>query len=300
MGGGTREAQYKDRFGLGGSIDTFGTRCLGLDSPKRLQIGEYIIKFGNEGYDLRKGDQRLGIYKEAKLLLSDRALFKLEKGMLLEITPRKTRKILSPAKAGILGFINSDGSLIYNTKTYTYRIEFGSISDELTGKFDELMNEVYGISMHKFPKKDKEHFIYSQKHSKDICQDLNEYTTKASKKGKWNVPFEYLDKESATMFLKCFMSGDGGIGIYQSSDHYRKLPLRVRFYSTNRKGLEEIATLLRQYFDLDSTINREKEEFSLNVETRAGKIKYIKEIGSFKQRHIRAKERALKVMELLD
>ena len=38
----------------------------------------------------------------------------------------------------------------------------------------------------------------------------------------------------------------------------------------------------------------------MNVATRAGKIKYIKEVGSFKERHIRAIERALEVIELLD
>jgi len=133
--------------------------------------------------------------------------------MLLEITPKGIRKILTPGKEGILGFINSDGSLIYNTKTYTYRFDFNSSSDELIGKFDEFINEVYGILMYKYLKKDRDHFISTQKCSKDICQDLNEYTSKASAKGKWNVPFEYLDKESATLFLKCFMSGDGGLGI---------------------------------------------------------------------------------------
>jgi len=298
MGEGTREAQYKDRFGLGTPSDTYGTQCSKSEPLERLQIGDYLVEINGCGYTLKKGGQTLGTYKEATLLSPDRALFKLEKGMLLEVSPKGIRNILSLTKAGIIGFISSDGSLQYSTTLKRYQIEFGSSSDELLEKFSEFMKEVYGISLRAYPKKDRRHFIDLVKGSKEIAQDLDNYTTKA--KGEWNVPFEYLDKESATMFLKCFMSGDGGIGIYQSSDHYRKLPLRIRFYSTNRKGLEEIATLLRQYFDIDSTINREEEEFTLNVATRAGKIKYIKEIGSFKERHIRAIERALKVIEQLD
>jgi len=125
-----------------------------------------------------------------------------------------------------------------------------------------------------------------------MAQDLDNYTTKA--KGEWNVPFEYLDKESARMFLKCFMSGDGSIGLYKSRG--KKNPaLRVRLISINRKGLEEIARLLRDYFSIDTTIHvLNWGGFELYVITQDGKIRFIKEIGSFKKNHMQTIDKVLK------
>ena len=125
---------------------------------------------------------------------------------------------------------------------------------------------------------------------------MNEYTPKAT--GDWNVPFEYLYKESATMFLKCFMSADGNIGLYPRSDHFRTLPLEVRFYSINRKGLGEIATLLKEYFDICSWLYDNSDgTFRLAVETPRDKIKYIKAIASFKKQHVEAIKRAHEIVE---
>jgi len=292
MGEGTREAQYKDRFGLGMPSDTYGTSCTKSGPSERFKIGKYVIEKQSDGYLLKKEDQLLGMYKEMTFLSPRRALFKLDKGMLLEVTSKTIRKILSPAKAGIIGFINSDGSLTYNVKYNKYQVRFGSSSDELLDKFNEFMNEVYGISIAKYPKKGEIHFSELVKTSKEIGQDLYNYMTKAE--GRWIVPFEYLDKESARMFLKCFMSGDGSIGLYRSRG--KKNPvLRVRFISGNRKGLEEMAILLRDYFRINSTIHiLEWKGFELYLISQDGKIRYIKEIGSFKKNHMQTIDKALK------
>jgi hypothetical protein len=293
MGGGTREAQYKSRFGLGTPSDTYGMQCSKSEPLERLQIGDYLVERDGSGYTLKKGGLTLGTYKEATLLLPDKALFKLDKGMLLEVSPKVIRNILSPAKAGIIGFINSDGSLQYSTIKRRYRVGFGSTSDELLEKFNEFMKEVYGIPLRIYQRKDRRHFFELVKGSKEMAQDLDNYTTKA--KGEWNVPFEYLDKESARMFLKCFMSGDGSIGLYKSRG--KKNPvLRVKFISINRKGLEEIAMLLRDYFSINSTIHVMDgwRGFELYVIGQDGKIKFIKEIGSFKKEHMQTIDKVLK------
>jgi len=130
------------------------------------------------------------------------------------------------------------------------------------------------------------------KTSKEIGQDLYNYMTKAE--GRWIVPFEYLDKESARMFLKCFMSGDGSIGLYRSRG--KKNPvLRVRFISVNRKGLEEMAILLRDYFRINSTIHiLEWKGFELYIISQDGKIRYIKAIGSFKKNHMQIIDKVLR------
>ncbi|MBO3803385.1 MAG: LAGLIDADG family homing endonuclease [Candidatus Brockarchaeota archaeon] len=296
MGGGTRQDQTNSRSGLSASVGSYGTQCPESKLKECLQIGEYIIEHEDNGYSLKKERQLLGMYKEATILTPERALFKLDKGMLLEVSPKGIRKVLSPAKAGILGFINSDGSLTYSTKPNVYMVRFGSCSDELLVKFNEFMNEVYGIRLPMYRRKDRRHFIELVKENKEMVQDLANYTSKP--KGDWNVPFEYLDKESAKMFLKCFMSGDGGIGYYKKSE--RPTPrLEVRFFSMNRKGLEEIATLLREYFGISSSHIYEKKKggFELWIIRVDDKIKYIKEIGSFKISHIEAIERALRRIE---
>jgi len=159
MGGGTREAQYKDRFGLGTPTDTYGTQCSKSEPLERLQIGEYLVERDERGYMLKKGGLTLGTYKEATLLSSDRALFKLDKGMLLEVSPKGIRNILSLAKAGIIGFISSDGSLQYSTIQRRYRVGFGSSSDELLDIFSEFMKEVYGIPLRTYQRKDRRHFL---------------------------------------------------------------------------------------------------------------------------------------------
>lgn len=278
------------------SADTYGTSCPESELKECLQIGEYIIEHEGNGYSLKKEGQLLGTYKEATLLSPDRALFKLDKGMLLEVSPKGIRKVLSSAKAGILGFINSDGSLTYSTRSGAYRVGFGNCSDELLAKYSEFMNEVYGIQLRMYQRKDRNHFFELVKGSKEMAQDLDTYTTKA--KGEWNIPFEYLDKESARMFLKCFMSGDSGIGNHRLSK--RPTPrLEVRFFSNNRKGLEEIAILLREYFSINSSHIYERKDgaFVLWIMRVNDKIKYIKEIGSFKINHISAIESALKRVE---
>jgi len=300
MGSGRRASQFEDRFGLGRPIDSFNTPCSEAGEPDRLQIGDYCIERVEDGFALKKGDETLGLYKEVALLSPDRVLLKLDKGMFLEVTPEAIREVLSPPKGGIIGFISSDGSLTYNGETRQYQVRFGSKSDELLDKFNEFMNDVYGITIRRYPHKDREHFYELAKASKEIVEDLNKYTPKAT--GDWNVPFDYLDKESARMFLKCFMSGDGNIGMYPRSRPHSKLPLVVRFASKNREGLEEVAELLDRDFGIHAHIYNMRKDgvFEMGVTTTEDKIRYIREIGSFKKNHVEAIEKALRMIESND
>jgi hypothetical protein len=292
MGSGRRESQFEDRFGLGGPVDSFNTPCSEAEKPDQLQIGDYRIERVEDGFALRKGDETLGTYGEAALLSPDRALLKLDKGMLLEVTPEGTRDVLSPPKGGIIGFISSDGSITFSREKPAYQVRFGSKSDELLDKFEEFMKDVYDVEPKRYQHKDREHFFESIKGSKEVVEDLNKYTPKAT--GDWNVPFDYLDRESARMFLKCFMSGDGNIGFYPRSDHPGHR-LEVRFSSKNRAGLEEMAELLDREFDMRTRIYEDDQGMcTLEVATRKDRIRYIREIGSFKKNHQDAIERALR------
>jgi len=292
MGSGRRESQFEDRFGLGGPVDSFNTPCSEAGKPNQLWIGDYCIERIENGLALKKGNETVGTYREAAVLSPDRALLKLDKGMLLEVTPKGTRDVLSPPKGGIIAFISSDGSITYNRKKSAYQVRFGSKSDELLDKYEEFMKEVYDVEPKRYPHKDREHFFESIKGSKEVVEDLNKYTPKAT--GDWNVPFDYLDKESARMFLKCFISGDGNIGYYPRYERpsYR---LEVRFYSKNREGLKEIADLLDREFGMATRLYKETKEgvSTMEIALQEDRIRYVREIGSFKKEHQEAIDRAL-------
>jgi len=295
MGSGKREWQVEKRFGQG-MTGYSPEPCSKPEAPQSLRIGEYEIEPGTDGYMLKRGNEVLGTYREAKVLSPERALFKLEKGMFLEVSSQRVRKTLSPEKAGMAGFVASDGSLS-PPSAKSKRIDFYSASDELLDRFSGLMGEVYGVAPRRYQIKNREHFFMLDKGSKDIVEDMREYTHKGMKKNYWEVPIDYLDKESARMFLKCFMSGDGHIGWYPESHPRMRLPLQVRFCSKNTKGLEQIQRLLAEEFGISHTSIYPGENRSvLEITSTEDKVEFITEIGSFKENHIEVIERALKVI----
>jgi hypothetical protein len=295
MGSGKREWQVEKRFGQG-TIGYSPEPCSKPEAPQSLGIGEYEIESGIDGFMLKRGDEVLGTYKEVKVLSPERALFGLERGMFLEVSPQGVRKTLSPEKAGMAGFISSDGALS-PPSAKSKRIDFYNTSDELLDKFAEFMKEVYGVAPRRHQIKNREHLFMLDKGSKDIVEDMREYTHKGLKKNYWEVPFDYLDKESARMFLKCFMSGDGHIGWYPRSHPRMKLPLQVRFCSKNTEGLEQIQHLLEEDFGISHTsIYPGKNRSVLEITSTDDKVEYIAEIGSFKENHVEVIERALKVI----
>jgi len=295
MGSGKREWQVEKRFEQG-ATGYSPEPCSEPEAPQGLGIGEYEIGLGTDGFMLRRGGEVLGTYKEVKVLSPERALFKLERGMFLEVSLQGVRKTLSPEKAGMAGFIASDGSLS-RPSAKSKRMDFYSASDELLDKFTEFMKEVYDVAPRRHQIKNREHFFMLDKAGKDIVEDMREYTHKGLKKNYWEVPFDYLDKESARMFLKCFMSGDGHIGWYPRSHPRVKLPLQVRFCSKNTEGLEQIQQLLEEDFGISHTsIYFGKNRSVLEITSTEDKVKYITEIGSFKENHIEVIERASKVI----
>jgi len=75
------------------------------------------------------------------------------------------------------------------------------------------------------------------------------------------------------------------------------LPLQVRFYSKNTRGLEQIQHLLKEEFGIDHTsIYPGKNRSVLEITSTEDKVEYITEIGSFKENHVEVIERALKVI----
>lgn len=254
--------------------------------------GPYELWKKDEGIELRKDREVLGLYSRAVALGDDRALLKLDKGMLLEVAPGRIRELLTKEKSILTGLIESDGSLTYDLEGAHYYVKFGSESDELLDLFRGCMIDVYGLTPGKYQHKNRKHFFEMIKGSKEAVEDIMRYTNKHPG-GYWEVPEKYMDKEAARAYLKAFMSGDGSIAYYPGRGG-----LKVRFFSKNREGLEGIQRLLEEHFDItskmyprDSQKSLESGKNELRVCREKNMVRYIMEVGSFKKSHQDAIER---------
>jgi len=294
MGSGDRQQQIEKRFNQGNSHAEHLTPGHGCGKPEGLPIilGNYRIVSAGQGYLVLHNEQELGKYRELLQADENRALFKLEKGMLLEVTPTGTREIFTDEKARVHGIIASDGSLYHNLEQRIYEIKVACKSGELVDMFREDFKKVYDRELHfsiergKYPK--------ARISYKDAFNDLVAYGARKGE-GMWRVPREHLDREGAREWLKMFMAGDGSIGC-------RRGKARVRFFSKNQEGLEQIRMLLDEEFGIASKLkmrdrtdkmNHSSLEYIVEVSSDEDKVRYITEIGSYKQSHQENIRRAL-------
>lgn len=292
MGGGKHGDQVDQRFNQGQPRWTKEKEGCEAGGETLTSYGPYELWRKDEGIELRKGDEVLGVYSKALALEDERALLKLDKGMLLEVAREGLRELLTEEKSILVGLIESDGSLTRDLKGKHYCVRFGSESDELLDLFRDCMVDVYGLTPGKYQSKRRKHFFEMIKGSKEAVEDIMEYANKHGSEY-WEVPARYMDKDAARAYLKAFMSGDGLIAYYPSRGG-----LQVRFFSKNREGLEGIQDLLKEQFGIASKMyprDRQKSLESGKNELRVCReenvIRYITEVGSFKRSHRDAIER---------
>jgi hypothetical protein len=250
------------------------------------EFGEYQIFLGREGYELVKRGSPIGRFAEASLE-SSRVMFKLSRGMLLEVTEKGTREIFSKEKAGLHGFTASDGGMYRGT----HEIKITSESPELVDLYAQYFKAVYGLEMHYRPelRRDRGKEYPRVRISNRIAfYDLKNYGAKTGPYT-WEVPRQRLDREGAREWLKCFFSGDGEVKKSGGRGY------AIVYDSTHRSGLEEIQRLLLDEFgirsDLQAERDRTKERRHKRPESvlkivREDNIKFAKEIGSYKKEHI--------------
>ena len=282
MGAGRRTDQFEDRFNQGKS--RWSGEKENCFEGKRLvaEFGEHQIFRGRDGYELAKGGKVVGIFDDVSLE-SGRAVFKLSRGMLLEVTDKGTREIFSKEKAGLHGLTASDGGMYRGT----HEIKLTSKSPELVDLYSRYFKEVYGLEMHhdfdrRYPRtriSDRMAFF-----------DLKDYGAKTGPYT-WEVPRAYLDKEGAREWLKCFFSGDGELKVSKKT----KSGYSIIFDSTHRLGLKQIQDLLSEEFRIRANLQAERDrtkeprhrktESVLRIVSEDN-IKFAKEIGSYKNEHI--------------
>jgi hypothetical protein len=286
MGSGKHEDQVDQRFDQGTPEWTREKEGCGGPGVSLASYGSYELWGGEDGIELKADGELLGTYFGADLLGDDRALLMLDKGMLLEVTEEGAREVLSESKAVLLSLVVSDGSLMNDRERGHYYVRFGSKSDELLDLFKDCMVDTYGLPPGKYQKKDREHFFEMIKGSKKAVEDIMKYTNKRGD-DYWTVPVAYMDRAAARAYLKGFMSGDGSIGYYPDREG-----LRVRFFSNNRQGLQQIADLMEEHFGFRTKLYPLEEEGlpeetynTLELANDGSREGFIIEIGSFKKSH---------------
>lgn len=283
MGAGSRVRQFEHRFYQGEPSLSDAVESCNEGGEPIAEFGEYQIFGGADGYQLVKGGRTVGIFEEASIE-SERAVFKLSTGMLLEVTDDGTREIFTKAKAGLHGLTASDGSLYGGPPNRrTHRISLESESPELVDLYSNYFEAVYGKQMHQYPDRGYPRVVIGNKMA---FYDLKNYGAKTGLYT-WEVPRTYLDKEGAAEWLKCFFSGDGTVKLACSGEDYD-----ISFDSTHKEGLEAIRSLLLDEFGIMSRLHGpygeqrpdRRPEYSLRV---WDEVEFAEEIGSYKEMHIK-------------
>lgn len=178
-------------------------------------------------------------------------------------------------------FVNIEGK---KGKSTGYEVSLITTDYELAQVFDELFREVYGVTpyqhlkYHKTSEGEREHYrvgIYRR----EIAYDLWDLDIKG-KPYEFHPPSSNLDEEGKRAYLRGFFSGDGNISIGRGGRH------QIRIYSSNKEGLEELRELFVDLGFHPGKIYLDDEEYYYFSIPEEDHLKFIREIGSEKLKHI--------------
>lgn len=175
-------------------------------------------------------------------------------------------------KARLLGYLAGDGNVSIrrdNKGTIHHEIRFFPDHESLIRPFVEAFEKVYN----KTPvlKKLKNHYIlriYSKVSVLDILKSGDLSTLS------WSIPLDIIDKQSKKEWLSAFFDSEAYVG----KD-------RITIGSVNKRGIEQIQALLRE-FNIDSRIYNYKQKNKnwndvsiLIILKREDRMNYLKYIG---------------------
>lgn len=200
MGGGSRVKQYKRRFFQGESIHK---EREGAAFNVVKTFGEYEIREAKKGeYELLKGNEVVGMFSEAQVK-DDRVIFKLSRGMRLEVSEKGIRKILAPEKAELCGLIASDGGIFHRV----YEVYFDTKDEKLVEVFSKLVETVYGITpryykYHRTVEGEERIYHKPRIYNREVAYDLEDLCIKGPKPYEFHPPIKYLDDEGKRAYLR--------------------------------------------------------------------------------------------------
>ena len=213
-------------------------------TQNKWKIGPYTLEKIPQGYKLTKNGKTIGTYPKAKIQ-TNRILLEKDLGMLLEVTAKGHRDILTIHKARLIAGICGDGSV---TRGKGAVFKFINSDKKLLEMFLEALEKTYGIKdpymSTDYRKETPVVHIYVR--DPYLVEDVYKYCKKRGSEY-WRIPIKYLDKEAAREFINFYFSCDGTFD-YRPHKGTRE----IQFKSQSREALEDVKIILKEYFGIPS------------------------------------------------
>jgi intein-encoded DNA endonuclease-like protein len=225
---------------------------------------------------------RIRTQKEAVLLALKKNRLKIR----LRHIPKKS-KLLTEAKAYILGVLCGDGWSYYNNVSpkQTYQVGLDATDKDFVNKFSNCLYIVYGLNAKRTKRKKRnakwQIIFVSRICSKKVCDDLLSYGVFKTKI--WRIPKVIFNSKSSIQcsFLKGFFDSEGSVS---------KNDKRITGTSSNFEGLSDVKKLLTM-LNIDSRITISRSiYYNLNITGRRSIEKFLSLISfSIKRKSKRLK-----------
>ena len=268
MGSGLHKQQEEERSNQGKKLS--GSEEVYKDETSiGIKIGKFTIIGNEKGYKVISEEGELGPFREGEIH-EDRAIFRLDKGMMLEVTENKVREIFSPEKAELHGYICADGYIRCGKcgSKYRYEVRLYDQEYETAIHYANIIEKIYGVKAHYYPKYDE-----IATYGREVAEDLNKYRPYGTEH--WRVPFKFLDRNSARSWLRGFFDGDGDVNVRRSLSKSA-----VRAFSKNKEGLLEVKKLLEQ-LGIKSYFSKRTNRIEYELDVQSENIKKFAELIGF-------------------
>ena len=156
-------------------------------------------------------------------------IHRIERGKIIHDSKHKSR---------ICGFLAGDGNILMNGR---YWLRLFPDDESLISPLLDSFSKVYDK---KLTIKDHGKFYTLSLHSKVVCEDLNNYCKFGTYC--WNIPFNLFESDKdVSEWLKSFFDAEAYVNLNSKC---------IKVSSVNQNGLNEIRSVLKRKFKIDSVI----------------------------------------------
>lgn len=147
MGGGSRRAQYSQRF----DYDNISfEEDVSRDIIDRKIFGKYIVDISSNAIFVYYEDTLLSIYPRSMLYYATDKFLKIktgEPGILMKISEDGVKKVFSKERGIFYGMIAGDGYVFLADEEYDSYIKFTSTDHEAILSYKSIVENLYGLNL---------------------------------------------------------------------------------------------------------------------------------------------------------